>query len=116
MGTLSVQLYSDVTIVNSVFVSDKIIKNSDYFIIKCLSYIKISAIKCILYFLFYTFLFNLEKHVNYCETISFSLLYLTLVTLCIIGSFLCCHLLYLSIWLQLFIPNTVFYTDFSLEN
>ena len=38
---LSVQLYSDVTSVNLVFVSDKIIKNSDNFKIKCLSYGKI---------------------------------------------------------------------------
>ena len=38
----------------------------------------------------FTRLFNLEK----CEKSSFSLLYLTLVTSCIIGPFLCCHLLY----------------------
>ena len=50
-------------------------------------------------FCFNTFLFNLEKHVNYCEKISFSLLYLTLVMSCIIGPFLCCHLLYLIIYL-----------------
>ena len=45
-------------------------------------------------------------------TLWFSLLYLTPVTLCIIGSFLCCHLLYLIIYLlgfkflksQLWIP------------
>ena len=49
---------------------------------------------------FYTFLFTVRKHVNYCETISFSLLYLTLLTLCIIGLFLCCHLLYLIIYLS----------------
>ena len=36
--TLSVQLYSDVTSVNSVFVSDKIINNSDNIRIKCLSF------------------------------------------------------------------------------
>ena len=52
---LSVQLYSDVTSVNSVFVSDKIINNSDNFRIKCLSYSKISAILCVLYFLFLHF-------------------------------------------------------------
>jgi len=42
--TLSVQLYSVVTSVNSVFVSDKMINNSDHFRIKCFSYSKISAI------------------------------------------------------------------------
>ena len=36
--TLSVQLYSDVTIVHSVFVSDKISNNCDIFRYKCLSY------------------------------------------------------------------------------
>ena len=50
--TLSVQLFSDFTSVNSVFVSDKIIYNSDNFRIKCLFYSKISAILCVLYFLF----------------------------------------------------------------
>ena len=50
-----VQLYSDVTIVNSVFdfVSDKIVNNSDNFRINCLSYSKISAILSVLYFLFF---------------------------------------------------------------
>ena len=37
---LSVQLYSVVTSVKSVFVSDKIINNSDNFRIKCFSYSK----------------------------------------------------------------------------
>ena len=37
-----------VTSVNSVFVSDKIINNSDNFRIKCFSYSKISAILCVL--------------------------------------------------------------------
>ena len=46
--TLSVQLYSVVTSVNSVFVSDKIINNNDNFRIKCFSYSKISAILCVL--------------------------------------------------------------------
>ena len=49
---LSVQLYSDVTSGNLVFVSDKIINNSDNFGIKCLSYSEISAFICVLYFLF----------------------------------------------------------------
>ena len=49
--TLSVQLYSDVTSVNSVFVSDKIIYNSDNFLLKCLSYSKTSNFMCF-YFLF----------------------------------------------------------------
>ena len=53
------------------------------------------SILCVLYFLFLHCLFNLEK----CEKSSFSLLYLTLVTSCIIGPFLCCHLLYLIIYL-----------------
>ena len=66
-------LYSVVTSVNSVFVSDKIINNSDNFRIKVLFLRKISAILCFFYFLF---LFNLRKHVNQSETISFSLLYL----------------------------------------
>ena len=35
--TLLMQMYSDVTSVNLVFVSDKIINNSDNFRIKCLS-------------------------------------------------------------------------------
>ena len=39
----SVQLYSDVTSVNSVFVSDKIINNCDNFRIKCLTYRKTSV-------------------------------------------------------------------------
>ena len=50
-------------------------------------------------FSFYTFLFNLGKHVNQNRKISFSLLYLKLVTSCIIVLFLCCHLLSLIIYL-----------------
>ena len=49
------QLYSDVTSVNSVFVPDKNINNSDNVRIKCLFYSKISAILCVLYFLFLHF-------------------------------------------------------------
>ena len=52
MCTLSVQLYSYVTSVNSVFVSDKIINNIDNFLIKCLSYSKISAIYLLFLHLF----------------------------------------------------------------
>ena len=59
--TLSVQLYSDVTSVNPVFVSNEIINNSDSLRIKCR---KINEILCVLYFLFLHFLFNLVKHVN----------------------------------------------------
>ena len=60
--TLSVQLYSDVTSVSSVFVSDKIINNIDNFRIKCLSY---KEINCVFFsFRFNTFLSNLGKHVN----------------------------------------------------
>ena len=64
-----------------------------------LIYSKIIAILSVLYFCFYTFLFNLGKQINKCEKNSFSLLYLTLVTSCIIIPFLCCHLLYLIIFL-----------------
>ena len=100
-------------ILTSVCVSDKIINNSDNFRIKCLFFSKIRAILWVLYFLFYTyFLFNLGKHVNWCEKISFSLLYLTLVTSCIIDPFLCCHLLYLIIYLEAFLnmnKNDIFY-------
>ena len=53
--SLSVLLYSDVTSVNSVCVSDKIINNSDNFRIQCLFYSKISEILCVLYFLFLHF-------------------------------------------------------------
>jgi len=52
----TVQLYSDVTSVNSVFVSDKMINNSDNFRVKWLSYSKISAILCVPYFLFLHFI------------------------------------------------------------
>ena len=56
-------------------------------IIKCLS---LSEIMQFLFFIFcfYTFLFN---HVNKYEKMLSSLLYLTLVTSCIIGPFLCCR-------------------------
>ena len=50
-------------------------------------------------FYFNFFLLNLRKHANLCEKIPFFLLYLTLVTSCITGPFLCCHLLYLIIYL-----------------
>ena len=62
------------------FLSDKIIKNSDNFRIKCLSYSKIRAILCVIFSVFYTFLFNIGKHVNKYEKISFFLLYWTLET------------------------------------
>ena len=77
---------SDVTSVNSVFVSDKIINNSDYFRIKCLSCSKVSSIWCVLFFCLYTFLFNLGKQ----SKISFFLLYLTLMTSCIIDPLYFC--------------------------
>ena len=66
-------------------------------IIKCLSYSKISAIMCSLFSVL--FLFNLGKHVHKWEKILSSLLNMTLGTSCIIGPFLCCHLLYLIIYL-----------------
>ena len=52
-------------------------------------------------FCFYTFSFNLRKcvYVNYFEIILFSMWHLTLATLCIIGPFLFCHLLYVIIYL-----------------
>ena len=56
-------LSSQLTSVNSVFASDKIINNRDHFRIKCLSHSKISAILCVLFFVF-TLLFYLEKLVN----------------------------------------------------
>ena len=62
---------SDVTSVNLVFVFDKNIYNSDKFGIKCLSYGKISEILCSLVSVFTLFLFNVGKHVNSCEKISF---------------------------------------------
>ena len=70
----SVQLYSDVTSVNVVFAFDKNINNSDNFRTKCVSYSKISAIWCVLNFLFLHFLYNLGKHVKEWEKISFFLL------------------------------------------
>ena len=78
--------------------SDKIINNSDNFRIKSLFYGE-KVQFCVLVISFYTFLFNLGEHVNWWEKISFSLLYLTLVTSRIICPFLCCHLLYLIIYL-----------------
>ena len=56
-----VQLYSYLRSVISVFASAKIINDSENFRIKCLSYSKIIAILCVLYFLFYTFYLNLEN-------------------------------------------------------
>ena len=80
--------------------------------IKCLSYSKINAILCVLYFL----CLNLGKHVSWCQKISFSLFYLTLVTSCIIGPLLCCHLLYLIIYLGLSnIKKTIFQINFFIQ-
>ena len=96
--TLSVQLYSYVTSVcNSVFVSDKIINNSDNFRIKCLFYNKISVILCVLYF--YAFLFNLWKYVILREKISFSFFIFDTCDVVYNCPFLCCHLLYFIIYL-----------------
>ena len=61
MYTRLVQLYSDDTSVNLVFVSDKIINNSDDFRIKGLIYSILSAILCVLYFLFIHFYLILEN-------------------------------------------------------
>ena len=49
---------------NLVFVSDKIINDSDNFKIKCLFYV-------FFIFLIYTILFNLGKHVNLCGKFRF---------------------------------------------
>jgi len=60
MCTLSVQLYSDITSVNLVFVSDKIINNSDNFGIKWLFYGKIFSV----FTLFYLILENMSTNVR----------------------------------------------------
>jgi len=49
------------SMVSTVLLPDKIIKNSDNFRIKCFSYSKISAIFVFFIICFYTFLFNLGK-------------------------------------------------------
>ena len=59
--TLWVQLYSFVTSVNSLTCLTKILMIVR---LKCLSYSEISAILCSLFSVFYTFLFNLGKHVK----------------------------------------------------
>ena len=59
--TLSVQLYSNVTSVKLVFVSDKMIINSDNFGTKCLSYGKISAFLCFMFSVFTLFYLILEN-------------------------------------------------------
>ena len=61
---LSVQVYSDVTSANSVFVSDKIINNSENFRIKYLSCNKKVYFYVFFSFCPYTLLFNLGKHCN----------------------------------------------------
>jgi len=63
--------------------------------IKTLYYSKISAILCSLISVFTLFYLSFGEHVNSWEKTVSSLLYLTLVTSCIIGPFFCCHLLYL---------------------
>ena len=62
--SLSVQLYSYVTSVNSVFVNLKIINNSTNFRIKCLYYSKISVILCVFYFLFLHFFIQSWKTIQ----------------------------------------------------
>jgi len=79
MATLSVKLYSDVTSVNSVFVSDWIIT------------VIILVLMCSLVSVFTLVTLHLLHFLH--------LLYLTLVTSCIIGPFLCYHLLYLIIYI-----------------
>ena len=112
--TIAVQLYYGVTSVNSVCMSDKIINNCNHFRINCLFYSKKVQFYVFIIFCFYTFLFNHGKHVK-CEKILFSLLYLTLVTSCIIGPFLCCHLLYLIIYLTEIKNKFVFFLLYSLK-
>ena len=51
--TLSVQLYSYITSVNSVFMPDKIINDSDNFRRKSLSYSEKGAILCVIYLGFF---------------------------------------------------------------
>ena len=70
----NVQLYSDVTSVNLVFVTDKIINNSDNFRKKCLSYSKISF-----------FLWNLTRF-----TKELTIIHFLCVTSCIIDPLLYC--------------------------
>ena len=48
-------MYFYVTSDNLIVVSDKTINNSDNFRLKCLSFSKISALLCVLYFLFLHF-------------------------------------------------------------
>ena len=67
--------------------------------------------------LFFTLsLFNLEKHVNYCEKTSFSLFYLTLVTSCTTaGPFLCCHLLQFIIYFKVLMQGKLIAVVYTLR-
>ena len=82
-------------------VSDKIINNSDNFRIKSLSDSEIGAIMCYLFSVFSFSYLILKKMSTFKRNFRFPclLLYLTLVTSCKFDPFLCCHLLYLIIYL-----------------
>ena len=88
---------STVTSVNLVFVSDKIVNNSVNLRIKWLSYSKISAILCVLLLsvltLFYLIMEIMSTNVR---KFRFSCY---IWPSCIIDPYLCCHLLYLIIYL-----------------
>ena len=96
------QLYSDVTSVNSGFVPDKIIKDSDTFRIKCLPYSKISAILYMysLFCVFTLFYLILENMSTIVRKFCFPCYIWHYVTSFILCPFLCCHLLYLIIYLR----------------
>ena len=80
---------------------NKIIKKIDNFRIKFLSYSKITAILCVLYFLFLHFFYLiLENMSTNVRKFCFPYYIKTLVTSCMICPFLCCHLLYLIIYLS----------------
>jgi len=93
-----VQLHSDVTSVNSVFVSDKIINSSANLDLS------VKQVKFYVFFIFcFTFFYLiLENMSTIVRKFPFSLLYLTLVTSCKVGLFLCCLLLYLIIYLYIY--------------
>ena len=93
--TLSVQLYSDIKSVNSSICPTKLLI---IVIIRCWSYSEIIIVLCSLFSVL-TFFFILSWKTCQWEKMLSSLLYLTLVTSCIIYQFLCYHQLYLIIYL-----------------
>ena len=106
-NTLSVQLYSYLTSVTSVFVSDKIVNNGDYFRIKCLFYSKCNFM-CSLFSVFIFFYTILEKCQNFiflvifdtCDVVYYwSISLLPPKRINNIQFLLGCHQLYLIIYL-----------------